>query len=120
MLCALAHEAGVPPGVLNVVTCSRGKVAPVGDLLAQSHVVRKVSFTGSTAVGKTLTAACASTMKRVSMELGGNAPFIVFEDADIAAVRPPPTPPSVLCIHSHDLGETFTDSHCVARRLWTV
>jgi len=79
-LAAMAGEAGVPPGVLNVVT---GDPVVVGGALTSHPTVRKLSFTGSTAVGKLLTAQCAATMKRVSMELGGNAPFIVFDDADI-------------------------------------
>jgi succinate-semialdehyde dehydrogenase/glutarate-semialdehyde dehydrogenase len=82
----LAEEAGVPAGVFNVITTkdSRG----VGKELTESPLVRKFSFTGSTEVGKTLIRQCASTVKKVSMELGGNAPFIVFDDADIdAAVK---------------------------------
>lgn len=77
----LADEAGVPKGVLNVITSknSRG----LGELLASSELVRKISFTGSTEVGKTLMAQAASTIKRISLELGGNAPFLVFDDADI-------------------------------------
>jgi succinate-semialdehyde dehydrogenase/glutarate-semialdehyde dehydrogenase len=85
-LAELAQRAGLPPGVLNIVTTSRPAV--VGGVLIASPVVRKLSFTGSTPVGKKLMAACADTVKRVSLELGGNAPFIVFDDADIdAAVR---------------------------------
>jgi succinate-semialdehyde dehydrogenase/glutarate-semialdehyde dehydrogenase len=85
-LAVLAEEAGVPAGVFNVITTkdSRG----VGKELTESPLVRKFSFTGSTEVGKTLIRQCASTVKKVSMELGGNAPFIVFDDADIdAAVK---------------------------------
>ncbi|MCW2248548.1 succinate-semialdehyde dehydrogenase/glutarate-semialdehyde dehydrogenase [Azospirillum fermentarium] len=81
-LAVLAERAGVPPGVFNVVT---GGAAAIGGALTASPVVRKLSFTGSTAVGKTLMAQCAGTVKKVSMELGGNAPFIVFDDADIDA-----------------------------------
>ncbi len=81
-LAALAEEAGLPAGVLNVVT---GSAATIGGELTSNPAVRKLSFTGSTDVGKTLTAQCASTMKKVSMELGGNAPFIVFADADLDA-----------------------------------
>ncbi len=85
-MCVLAEEAGVPAGVLNVVTTTRSK--EVGEELTTNALVRKFSFTGSTAVGKQLIKQCASTVKRVSMELGGNAPFIVFDDADIdAAVK---------------------------------
>ena len=80
-LAALAEEAGVPAGVFNVITTtdSRG----CGKELTESPLVRKFSFTGSTEVGKILIRQCASTVKKVSMELGGNAPFIVFDDADV-------------------------------------
>ena len=81
-LAQLAMEAGIPPGVLNVVT---GSASTVGGELTANPVVRKLSFTGSTEVGKTLMAQCAGTVKKVSMELGGNAPFIVFDDADLDA-----------------------------------
>lgn len=81
-LAGLAHEAGIPPGVFNVLPTARPKV--VGEVLTKSSVVRKLSFTGSTAVGKELMRQCAGTVKKLSLELGGNAPFIVFEDADIA------------------------------------
>lgn len=85
-LAELAVRAGIPAGVLNIVTTARPAV--VGDVLTASPIVRKLSFTGSTPVGKRLMAACADTVKRVSLELGGNAPFIVFDDADLdAAVR---------------------------------
>ena len=80
-LAALAEEAGFPPGVINVVTTSNP--APVGSVLCSDPRVRKLSFTGSTEVGKLLIRQCADTVKKISMELGGNAPFIVFEDADI-------------------------------------
>lgn len=82
-LVELAERAGIPAGVLNVVT---GLDAPaiVGELTA-NPVVRKLSFTGSTAIGKKLMAQCANTVKKLSLELGGNAPFIVFDDADIDA-----------------------------------
>ncbi|REH37680.1 succinate-semialdehyde dehydrogenase/glutarate-semialdehyde dehydrogenase [Paraperlucidibaca baekdonensis] len=82
-LAYLAQQAGLPDGVFNVITTAHA--ASVGDVLTQSPVVRKLSFTGSTAVGKKLMAACADTVKRVSLELGGNAPFIVLEDADLDA-----------------------------------
>jgi len=78
----LAERAGFPPGLLNIVT---GDTSAIGAELTSSPVVRKLTFTGSTPVGKTLMAQCASTVKRTSMELGGNAPFIVFNDADIEA-----------------------------------
>jgi len=81
-LCELAARAGIPNGVLNVVTGSAG---PIGNELTSNPVVRKFSFTGSTEVGKQLMAQCAGTVKKVSLELGGNAPFIVFDDADIGA-----------------------------------
>ncbi|HEX6997716.1 MAG TPA: NAD-dependent succinate-semialdehyde dehydrogenase [Gammaproteobacteria bacterium] len=77
----LGEEAGVPKGVFNVVT---GEAQAIGEALTASPVVRKLSFTGSTAVGAMLAAACAPTVKRLSLELGGNAPLIVFDDADIA------------------------------------
>jgi succinate-semialdehyde dehydrogenase/glutarate-semialdehyde dehydrogenase len=82
-LAELADRAGLPKGVLNVVTTFR---APeVGRELTQNPLVRKFSFTGSTEVGKLLMAQCATTVKKVSLELGGNAPFIVFDDADLDA-----------------------------------
>ncbi|HEY7173169.1 MAG TPA: NAD-dependent succinate-semialdehyde dehydrogenase [Vicinamibacterales bacterium] len=81
-LAALAERAGVPKGVLNVVT---GPAGEVGGELTSNPVVRKISFTGSTEVGKILMAQCAATVKKVSLELGGNAPFIVFDDADLDA-----------------------------------
>ena len=81
-LAELADRAGIPAGVLNVVVGSSGEI---GGELTNNPVVRKLSFTGSTPVGKLLEAQCAATMKKTSMELGGNAPFIVFDDADIGA-----------------------------------
>ena len=78
----LAARAGVPAGVINVVT---GGAAEIGGELTSNPLVRKLTFTGSTPVGKMLEAACAATMKKTSMELGGNAPFIVFDDADLDA-----------------------------------
>jgi succinate-semialdehyde dehydrogenase/glutarate-semialdehyde dehydrogenase len=81
-LAALGEEAGLPAGVLNVIT---GDSAAIGRELTQNPLVRKLSFTGSTEVGKQLMAQCASTVKKVSLELGGNAPFIVFDDADLDA-----------------------------------
>ena len=82
-LAELAHRAGVPAGVLNVVPSTKANA--VGLELTQNPIVRKFSFTGSTPVGKRLMAQCATTVKKVSLELGGNAPFIVFDDVDIAA-----------------------------------
>jgi succinate-semialdehyde dehydrogenase/glutarate-semialdehyde dehydrogenase len=80
---ALAVRAGVPAGVLNVVTGL--DAAAIGAEMTSNPIVRKVTFTGSTAVGKKLMAQCAGTVKKITMELGGNAPFIVFEDADLDA-----------------------------------
>ncbi len=76
----LGARAGLPPGLINVVS---GKTAEIGNELTSNPIVRKLTFTGSTEVGKMLVAACSKTMKRTSMELGGNAPFIVFDDADL-------------------------------------
>lgn len=84
-LAVLAEQAGLPAGLLNVVTCSRKNTPDVGAELTGSSLVRKVSFTGSTAVGKLLMRQSADTVKKVSLELGGNAPFIVFDDADLDA-----------------------------------
>ncbi len=81
-LCVLAEAAGVPAGVLSCVTGSSSEIGPE---LTSNPMIRKVSFTGSTEVGKDLVRQCAGTMKRTSMELGGNAPFIVFDDADLDA-----------------------------------
>ena len=79
-LCELAERAGIPPGVFNVIT---GPSGDVGGEMTANPIVRKLSFTGSTEVGKVLLEQCAHTVKKVSMELGGNAPFIVFDDADM-------------------------------------
>lgn len=84
-LCDLAKQAGIPAGVLNVVTSSRDNASQVGKVLCKSPLVTKLSFTGSTFVGKLLLEQCASTVKKVSLELGGNAPFIVFPSADVDA-----------------------------------
>jgi succinate-semialdehyde dehydrogenase/glutarate-semialdehyde dehydrogenase len=78
----LAERAGIPPGVLSVVT---GAAAEIADELTSNSAVRKISFTGSTEIGRELMAKCAYDIKKVSLELGGNAPFIVFEDADLDA-----------------------------------
>ena len=78
----LAEEAGIPNGVVNVVT---GSASAIGGELTTNPLVRKITFTGSTGVGKMLMAQASGTMKRLSMELGGNAPFIVFDDADLDA-----------------------------------
>ena len=79
-LCELAERAGIPKGVLAVVTGSSG---PIGKELTTNSLVRKFTFTGSTEIGKQLMQQCATTVKKVSLELGGNAPFIVFDDADL-------------------------------------
>jgi len=81
-LCVLAERAGIPTGVLSVVTGASG---PIGKELTTNPLVRKFTFTGSTEVGKKLMEQCASTVKKVSLELGGNAPFVVFDDADLDA-----------------------------------
>ena len=81
-LADLAHRAGIPAGIINVIT---GPSGPMGAELTSNPTVRKLSFTGSTEVGKLLMSQCASTVKKVSLELGGNAPFIVFDDADLDA-----------------------------------
>jgi succinate-semialdehyde dehydrogenase/glutarate-semialdehyde dehydrogenase len=79
-LCELAERAGIPKGVLSVVTGASG---PIGKELTTNPLVRKFTFTGSTEIGKQLMQQCASTVKKVSLELGGNAPFVVFDDADL-------------------------------------
>ena len=81
-LAVLAEEAGVPSGVLQVIT---GKAREIGAVMTESPIVTKLSFTGSTEVGRVLMAQCAPTIKKLSLELGGNAPFIVFDDADLDA-----------------------------------
>ena len=81
----LAERAGIPAGVVNIVT---GKTSEIGEELTSNPIVRKLTFTGSTPVGKKLMADCSRTVKRTSMELGGNAPFIVFDDADLDKAVP--------------------------------
>ncbi|MFM0758237.1 NAD-dependent succinate-semialdehyde dehydrogenase [Paraburkholderia strydomiana] len=81
-LAVLAEKAGIPPGVFNVIS---GDAVAIGGALTESDVVRKLSFTGSTRVGKLLAKQSADTLKKLSLELGGNAPFIVFDDADLDA-----------------------------------
>jgi succinate-semialdehyde dehydrogenase/glutarate-semialdehyde dehydrogenase len=81
-LAELAHRAGVPNGVFNMIT---GSAAAIGGEMTSNPAVRKLTFTGSTEVGKKLMAQCAGTVKKLSLELGGNAPFIVFDDADLDA-----------------------------------
>ncbi|RKE37233.1 succinate-semialdehyde dehydrogenase/glutarate-semialdehyde dehydrogenase [Paraburkholderia sp. BL23I1N1] len=81
-LAVLAEQAGIPPGVFNIVS---GDAVAIGAVMTESDVVRKLSFTGSTRVGKLLAKQSADTLKKLSLELGGNAPFIVFDDADIDA-----------------------------------
>jgi len=84
----IIEMAGVPAGVVNVIPCSRNKVQEVGSLFCESPIVSVLSFTGSTEVGKHLYSLCGKSVKRVALELGGNAPFIVFESADLdLAVR---------------------------------
>jgi len=82
-LAVLAERAGIPPGVVNVIT-SMSHTPAIGEALCTSPIVRKISFTGSTGVGKLLMKQSASTLKKLSFELGGNAPFIVFDDADVS------------------------------------
>jgi succinate-semialdehyde dehydrogenase/glutarate-semialdehyde dehydrogenase len=82
-LAELAERAGIPAGVFNIVTTANA--ASVGGAMTASPIVRKLSFTGSTPIGKLLMSQCAATVKKVSLELGGNAPFIVFDDADLDA-----------------------------------
>ncbi len=87
-LVRLAEEAGIPPGVINIVTASRARTPVVVGAWLNDARVRKITFTGSTAVGKSLARDSAATLKKLSLELGGNAPFIVFDDADLdAAVK---------------------------------
>jgi len=81
-MCVLAERAGIPAGVVSVVT---GDSKPIGGEITSNPIVRKLSFTGSTAVGKLLMSQCSATVKKVSLELGGNAPFVVFDDADLEA-----------------------------------
>jgi len=81
-LAELAERAGVPAGIINILT---GSAREIGGEMTHSPIVRKLSFTGSTEVGKLLMQQCASTIKKVSLELGGNAPFLVFDDADLDA-----------------------------------
>lgn len=78
----LAERAGVPPGVINIVTALDNAPA-LGLALCKSPIVKKISFTGSTRVGKVLAEQSGSTLKKLSLELGGNTPFIVFDDADL-------------------------------------
>src|SRR3984893_9276479 len=81
-LAELSHRAGIPKGVFNVIT---GSAAAIGGEMTSNPAVRKLTFTGSTEIGKKLMAQCAGTVKKLSLELGGNAPFIVFDDADLDA-----------------------------------
>jgi succinate-semialdehyde dehydrogenase/glutarate-semialdehyde dehydrogenase len=84
-LCVLAEEAGIPAGVLSVVTGDAEDAPEIGRELTSNPIVRKVGFTGSTEVGKILMRQCADQVKKISLELGGNAPFVVFDDADLDA-----------------------------------
>lgn len=81
----LAHRAGLPPGVMNIVTADAEQSIAVGQVICDSPVVRHLSFTGSTPVGRILMRQCAPTVKKLALELGGHAPFIVFDDADLDA-----------------------------------
>jgi succinate-semialdehyde dehydrogenase/glutarate-semialdehyde dehydrogenase len=81
----LGHRAGLPPGVINIITADADKSIEVGKVLCSSPIVRHLSFTGSTPVGRILMQQCAPTVKKLALELGGHAPFIVFDDADIDA-----------------------------------
>jgi succinate-semialdehyde dehydrogenase/glutarate-semialdehyde dehydrogenase len=84
-LAELAHRAGLPPGVINIVTADADRSVEVGKVLCSSPIVRHLSFTGSTPVGRILMQQCAPTVKKLGLELGGHAPFIVFDDADLGA-----------------------------------
>lgn len=84
-LAVLAERAGIPAGVFNIVT---GDAPPIGKEMTENQIVKKIGFTGSTAIGKLLMAQAAGTVKKVSLELGGNAPFIVFDDADLDLAVP--------------------------------
>lgn len=97
-LAKLFERAGGPPGVFNVVTCSPESTPDVGLELCHNKLVKHLSFTGSTPVGKHLNTECAKTIKQTSMELGGNAPFIVFEDANLEDAAK-----GTLCDDSHIL-----------------
>jgi len=79
----LADEAGIPPNVFQLIISDTDQTPSIGEELCTNPIVKKFSFTGSTAVGRLLMEQSSSTIKRISLELGGNAPFIVFEDADI-------------------------------------
>jgi len=79
----LANRAGIPDGVFELITADRDSTKEVGDEMTRNKAIKKISFTGSTAVGKLLMKQSSDTVKRLSLELGGNAPFVVFEDADI-------------------------------------
>lgn len=85
-LAAIAEKSGIPAGVLNVLPCSREMAPTVGDIICEDSVVRKISFTGSTSTGKLLFKKSADTVKRLSLELGGSAPFVVFNSADMQLV----------------------------------
>src|SRR5205085_5877121 len=82
-IAALAEEAGLPAGVLSIVTGDAEDAPAIGGEMTSNPIVRKLGFTGSTEVGKLLMRQCAGQVKKVSLELGGNAPFIVFDDADL-------------------------------------
>lgn len=122
-IAVLGEEAGLPPGVFNIVT---GDAEPIGRVLTEDPRIAKFTFTGSTPVGKKLAAQCASTVKRVSLELGGNAPFLVFDDADLEAAvagrssRNSATPDRHACAptgSSYRTASTMRSPSCWLRRL---
>ena len=82
-IAVLSERAGLPRGVLNILTCSSQQIAEVGKAMCENNIIRKLSFTGSTAVGKLLMQQCAGSLKKLSLELGGNSPFIVFDDCNL-------------------------------------
>jgi acyl-CoA reductase-like NAD-dependent aldehyde dehydrogenase len=82
-LAQLAAMAGLPPGAINIITCSRTNAPEIGRIMCEHTLIRKISFTGSTLTGKVLISQSASTVKKLSLELGGNAPFIIFNSADL-------------------------------------
>lgn len=105
-LAVLAEQAGIPAGVFNIVTCARENAAAVGDVLTSDSRVRKISFTGSTAVGKMLMEQAAGTVKKVSLELGGNAPVIIFDNADIdVAIK------GVMALKCRNAGQTCINAN---------
>lgn len=100
--CKLAERAGIPAGVINCIT-ALDNTAILGETVCTDPRVKKVTFTGSTRVGKLLVKQCSSTLKKFSAELGGNAPFIVFDDADLAKVIP-----QFIATKARNCGQTCT------------